>query len=112
MYDDARELALLLVSWALPAVLCFGVIVFDERGMDAERLATAWPPASRTLAVLMFGPLAVIFHFARTRGSFRSLRGVARRLGGFAMGLALAAAALVVSELVISGLAWALGVPL
>lgn len=83
----------------------------DERRLSAERLERAWPPSSRDAAVLGFGPLALPFHFARTRGHFRSLRGVAGIPLGFLLGVVVTAGVLLVSGLVLDGVAWAFGLP-
>ena len=108
MSRDGRELVVLLVSGALLPLLCWGVLVLDERRLDPPRLARAWPAVSRTAAVLAFGPLAVVLHFARTRGSFRSATDVLRKLLGLALGLVLAALVVVAASFVIEVLADAL----
>jgi hypothetical protein len=76
------ELVQVIVSWCvtLPAVVL--VIRTDERRLEADALARAWPPQSRDAAIfglwnLGVHPLCVLFHFARTRrsalGTFRGL---------------------------------------
>lgn len=86
----ASETIELVVSWATSTALTFAVVLFDERGLDGERLARAWPPSSRDAAIVMFGPLALPLHFARTRGELGSARGLVRVVIGLAAGLALA----------------------
>lgn len=108
--DDTRTLVVLLASWLLSPLLCWLAIRLDERRLDETRIAKAWNPASRTSAVLLFGPLAVVLHFARTRGSFRDLEGFGRKIGGLLLGVAAAVLALGAASLVVSALAWALGV--
>jgi len=58
--------------------------------MSEERLERAWPPASRDAAIIAFGPLALPFHFAKTMGHFRSIRGAVGIVGGFIVGLVVA----------------------
>lgn len=64
----------LIASWVVTTVLTFAVIMLDERWMKPERLERAWPPSSRDAAIVAFGPLAILVHFLRTRGGFRSAR--------------------------------------
>jgi hypothetical protein len=71
--NDVLEI---LVSWAVSTTFIFGVIMADERRMekrDDPRLERAWPPASRSSAIIGFGVLAVPLHFLRTRRSFLGL---------------------------------------
>ncbi len=76
------ELVQVIVSWCvtLPAVVL--VIRTDERRLETDALARAWPPQSRDAAIfglwnLGVHPLCVLVHFARTRrsalGSFLGL---------------------------------------
>ncbi len=74
MTDGNLELVQVIVSWlvTLPAVVL--VIKADEKRLDAEALARAWPPQSRDAAIfglwnLGVHPLCVLVHFARTRRS-------------------------------------------
>lgn len=74
MTDGNLELVQVIVSWlvTLPAVVA--VIKADEKRLDAEALARAWPPQSRDAAIfglwnLGVHPLCVLVHFARTRRS-------------------------------------------
>lgn len=96
------EIRELVVSWVVTTALCFAVVIAHERRMSAERLERAWPPASRDAAIVAFGPLALPFHFAKTLGHFRSALGVLGILGGFAVGLAVAALVVLASGLVLS----------
>lgn len=68
------EIGELVVTWCVATALGLALVRRDEARLAPERLARAWPPTTRDLAVVMFGPLAVALHFVRTR---RSLRGVA-----------------------------------
>jgi hypothetical protein len=72
------ELLQIVVSWAftLPAVVA--IIVIDERRLDGEKLARAWPAPSRDAAIfglwnLGVHPLCVLIHFVRTRRGFAGL---------------------------------------
>jgi hypothetical protein len=107
---DDRELLLLLTSWALLPILSWAALVIDERRLSSAQLARAWPPATRSLAVLWFGPLAVVLHFARTRGSFGELVEVGRKALGFALGLGVAALLVAIATVVLEALAALLGI--
>jgi hypothetical protein len=90
----------------------FAVVLLDERFLSEERLERAWLPSSRTVALVVFGPIVLPLHFARTRGHLRSLRGVLGYPLGFALGVVATFLVLFVAELALEGLAWALGVSL
>lgn len=111
MDRDGRELLVLLASWALLPALSWAALVVDERRLPRAQLARAWPPATRSLAVLWFGPLAVVLHFARTRGSFDGLAQVGRKALGLGLGLAIAALLVAIATAVLEALAAVLGVP-
>lgn len=96
------EIGELLVSWIVTTALSFAVVITHERRIGGERLERAWPPASRDAAIVAFGPLALPFHFAKTLGHFRSALGVLGILGGFALGLALAALVVLAGGLALS----------
>lgn len=101
----------LVLSWVVTSTLTFGVVIFDERRLSEERLERAWPPASRDLLLVYFGVLAIPFHFARTRGTWTSARGIRGRVLGFGAGIVVAAVVVLASGLLITALAWALGLP-
>jgi hypothetical protein len=61
---------------------------------------------------VVFGPIVLPLHFARTRGHLRSLKGVLGYPLGFALGVLAMLLVLFVAELGLEALAWALGVPL
>ncbi len=77
------EVVTLLVSWGLSLALLFKLLAWDERRLSPERNARAWPPATRSLALVYFGVVALPVHFARTR---RTLLGF---LEGVAWGVAI-----------------------
>lgn len=87
----------LIVSWIVTTALTFAIIMLDERWMSAERLERAWPPTSRDAAIVAFGPLALLVHFPRTRGGFRTWR---RFFLGIPFGLFLGVLSLFVVSLV------------
>jgi hypothetical protein len=98
------ELVQVIVSWVvtLPAVVL--VIKADERRLEAEALARAWPPQSRDAAIfglwnLGVHPLCVLIHFARTR----------RSVLGTGLGLAWVVAILLVDAGAQTGVAVAIG---
>ncbi len=73
-------LALSVWNFAYP----YALIRADEARLDEARLARAWPPHSRTLACLAFGPIALLVHFPKTRRT-----GLGFLLGIVAFGVAL-----------------------
>lgn len=80
----------LLLVWLVTTGLTFLVVVLDERRLgrrDEARLERAWPPTSRDAAIIALGPLALPFHFARTRGRFFSLDEHHRWWMGLGMGI-------------------------
>lgn len=88
---EVLELSLqIALSVAFPAL----VVRRDIARLAPLRLARAWNDASFWSAVVAFGPLALIVHFARTR----------RSLLGLLLGLGWAAAGIFLSGLVSSGL--------
>jgi hypothetical protein len=81
--------------WVISTGACVGVLVWDERRLPPERLALAFP-ASRTMHVLAFGPIAVIVHFLRTRWPL----GIGRAIGaGIAGGLVVTLPEVIVSAI-------------
>ncbi len=79
------ELVEILTSWITSAAAIFALLAWDERRLDEEQLARAWPVTTRRVAVIVFGALSVPIHFWRTR---RSVGGAC--LGLFWMAVALA----------------------
>lgn len=78
---EVLELSLqIALSIAFPAL----VIRWDIARLATLRLSRAWNDASLWSAVVAFGPLSLIVHFARTR---RSLLGLLLGLGWAAAGL-------------------------
>lgn len=78
------QLFSLVARMALGIAVPAWVIRRDLKRLSPERRARAWNEATFWSAVVWFGPLAVLVHFARTR----------RSLAGFALGLAWAALSL------------------
>jgi hypothetical protein len=76
------------------------IVRFDEKRLSPERLERAWNPASFWIAIVVFGPLSLPFHFTRTR----------RSLLGFLLGVALGGAAIAAAGLVVELLGFLLGV--
>ena len=98
MGDGVLELG---VSWVVTTALEFLVVVFDERRLRGERLERAWPSQSRDAAIVAFGPLALLVHFARTRGHVRSVRGVAGLAWGVLLGTLAVLAVVLLGGLVV-----------
>ena len=72
------EVLLLCLQLALGIALPFWIIRRDLGRAPASVLARSWNDASLWSAVVAFGPLSLIVHFARSR---RSLLGFALGLG-------------------------------
>lgn len=102
----------LLLSWLVTTTLLFTIVIVDERRMSDARLERAWPPASRNAAIVAFGVLALVLHFARTRGDFKSLRGIVGIVVGLAMGIAAVILVGLVEGAVLTAFAWAAGLPM
>jgi hypothetical protein len=62
-----RDVAEILVPWAVVTLALFAFLDWDESRLTPDQRGRAWPPATRTLAVVYFGVLAVPVHFWRTR---------------------------------------------
>jgi hypothetical protein len=86
------EVVLVSVQLALGIAYPWWAIRRDLRRLPSVELARAWLDTTVVLAVVAFGPVAVLVHFARTR----------RSLLGFALGLVWAAPPVLVSF----GLGW------
>lgn len=102
----------LLLSWVVTTALSFLLVIVDERRLCEERLERAWLPASRTVALVYFGLLAIPIHFAKTRGHVKSARGLLGIVLGLLLGIVAAVLVAVVSGLLITAIAWASGLPI
>lgn len=101
--------------WLVTTGLTFLVVILDERRMakkDDVRLEDAWPPTSRDAAIISLGPLALPFHFARTRGRFFDPRRFHLWLLGFGMGIVALLLVLVASSLFEWLISAVLGLPM
>ena len=59
-----------VASLVVTTVLCFAIVLVDERRLAEDARDRAWPPPSRAAAIVAFGPLCLPVHFWRTRRSF------------------------------------------
>lgn len=66
-----RDVAEIVVPWALVTLALFVLLDRDEARLPLRDLDRAWPPATRALALVYFGILAVPVHFWRTRRTVR-----------------------------------------
>jgi hypothetical protein len=87
------EVAPLLASWVVSIVLLFALLRWDESQLAPEQLARAWPPATRTLAIVYFSAFSLPVHGWRTRRSW----------AGLFRGCDLAIVVLIIDELVAIG---------
>jgi hypothetical protein len=94
------EILVVALSFVLNAAIPYAIVKYDLERLAPDRLSRAWNEASFLSAVVLFGPLSVLVHFAKTR----------RSLLGWALGLALAAGAILCAALAEAALGWALGV--
>jgi hypothetical protein len=62
-----RDVAEIVVPWVFVTLALFALVDWDESRLSPEELGRAWPPASRTLALVYFGLLSLPVHFWRTR---------------------------------------------
>jgi hypothetical protein len=104
---SVSEVIVLVASWAVSTALCFAVIVRDERRLDDETLARAWPPPSRDCAIIGLGLFAVPFHFIKTRS--RSMWPWRWSPRGLALGVAWTLVVLIGNVAVVLALDLALG---
>ena len=86
----------LLGSFVVTTTALFAIVLRDERRLSPERLACAWPPSSRSAALVVFGVLALPVYYARTR----------RSLVGFLLGLGLAIAVSALNGLLLGTIEW------
>lgn len=101
----------LLVSWVATTSLAFLVVLLDERRSTEARLERAWPPTSRAAAIVALGPLAIPFHFARTRGRFFRASEHLRWWLGLLLGFLAMTLVLVVSAAIVYAFDLASGLP-
>jgi hypothetical protein len=90
-----RDVAEIIVPWVFVTLGLFALLDWDESRLPPEQLERAWPPATRTLALVYFGLLSLPIHYWRTRrtedgwvASVVALRSVRAwgRLSGWAWG--------------------------
>ncbi len=67
------DILVIVIPWLVTTAALFAFIRWDEGRLPDDELARGWPTASRRLAIVYFGVLALPVHFGRTR---RSLLGV------------------------------------
>lgn len=94
------EVLVIALGFVLNAALPYLIVKRDLQRLTAERLSRAWNEASFLSAVIVFGPLSVPVHFVKTRRSWT----------GLALGLGLAAGAILCAGLAETCLSWVLGV--
>ena len=102
------EVIVLLVSWVVQTTLLFVVVILDERRLSEEQLERAWPPATRDMALVVLGALALPFHFARTRGRGTDPIGVLLRFAWFLIGIVVVVVVSLFGGLVVWGICIAL----
>lgn len=97
----------LVISWGTTTALLFAVLNRDLRRLAPDRLERAWPVSTKRFAVVMFGPLAALVHFARTRSPSapKFAAALALAIVALAVALALASDLLALAIVVAVGLA-------
>jgi hypothetical protein len=104
-----RDVAEIVIPWVFVTLGLFVLLDWDESRLSREALENAWPPATRTLALVYFGMLSLPIHVWRTRVRWRlERRGVRRVLVKIAWRAFFIPAALVVA-VVLVGVDWLLG---
>ncbi len=91
---------LFALQMALGIVVPWWIVRRDLTRLDALQLARAWPSVSFWMAIVAFGPLALPFHFTKTR----------RSLWGFCLGVLWTFIAFIAIGLVATAAAAVLGV--
>jgi hypothetical protein len=94
------EIFVIALSFVLNAALPYAIVKRDLERLSPERLSRAWNEASFLSAVIVFGPLAIPVHFAKTRRSW----------AGLGLGLGVTAGAILCVGMVEAALSWVLGV--
>ena len=94
------EIVDLLLSFAVTTTLIAVLLTKDERRLTPERLARAWPPSTKRIAIVFGGIFCIPIHFTRTR----------RSVLGFLIGLGWMVAVAVVTGVVSTAVGWALGI--
>jgi hypothetical protein len=75
-----EDIVELVIPWAVTTYYLFALLAWDEHRLarvSPAMLARAWPPTTRSVAIVYFGVLAIPVHFGRTR---RSVLGVLQGL--------------------------------
>jgi hypothetical protein len=72
------EVLELVLSFAFTTWAVFFIVLRDEKRLTPEQLARAWPPTTRTIALVFLSIFALVMHFVLTR---RSLKGLGLGLG-------------------------------
>lgn len=73
MLAELGSAASVIAQMALGILLPHYIVNWDVRGLSQERWLRSWPPASHYSAVVVFGPIAVLVHFVRTRRNVAGL---------------------------------------
>ncbi len=72
MQDGTLDALELVVAMAIKIPAGLMLLTWDENRLAArapEKLARAWPPATRLSAMVLFPEIALVLHFWRTRRS-------------------------------------------
>jgi hypothetical protein len=102
----AREFARLALAFVVPMVVTWQTQRLVLARIDPATRSRGWAPATWGLAVLWFGPLAMIPFF----WVLRRRRGAREAARALALGIASAAALLAACTAIDAAIAWALGV--
>ncbi len=91
---------LFALQLALGIIVPWWIVKRDLARLETDQLSRAWTPVSFWMAIVVFGPLAIPFHFTKTRRSF----------WGFCLGLLWAVAGVIAIGLAATALGAVLGV--
>lgn len=94
------EILLFSLQVALGIVVPWVILRWDLSRLNDRELARSWTRATFWMAIVVFGPLCLPFHFTKTR----------RSVWGFVQGLLALVVAVVAIGVIAGALSWLLGV--
>ncbi len=108
----SHEIIELVLSWVVSTTLNFTVVILDERRiLNEEQLERAWRPTSRDAAIVAFGGLALPIHFMKTRGHFKSAKGILGIFVGLLLGIVVLVIVSLLTSVIVYGIEKVAGLP-